>query len=92
MFALLTSLQVAVVLACINHCFSSDLQESVMAAETKQTCYEGSSVDSFQFYLQQSGEHEAMLRCVQNILPGEMKRYKREMLEVHFVCFILKLL
>ncbi|KAM8749688.1 histamine N-methyltransferase A-like [Acanthopagrus schlegelii] len=45
-----------------------------MAAETKQTCYEGSSVDSFQFYLQQSGEHEAMLQCVQNILPGEMKR------------------
>ncbi|XP_073329543.1 histamine N-methyltransferase A-like [Pagrus major] len=45
-----------------------------MAAETKQTCYEGSSVDSFQFYLEQSGEHEAMLQCVRNILPGEMKR------------------
>lgn len=46
-------------------------KESVMAA---QTCYEGSSVQSFQFYLEQSGEHEAMLQCVRKILPGEYKR------------------
>ncbi|XP_037646352.1 histamine N-methyltransferase A-like isoform X2 [Sebastes umbrosus] len=39
-----------------------------------QTCYEGSSVQSFQFYLEQSGEHEAMLQCVRKILPGEYKR------------------
>ncbi|XP_039673041.1 histamine N-methyltransferase A-like isoform X2 [Perca fluviatilis] len=45
-----------------------------MAAEAKQTCYEGSSVQSFQFYLEHSGEHEAILQCVHNILPGEFKR------------------
>lgn len=74
-----------IVIAYINHCYSSDLQESVMAAETKQTCYEGSSVDSFQFYLKHSGEHEAMLQSVHNILPGLMKRYKRETQEVQLV-------
>ncbi|XP_040913688.1 histamine N-methyltransferase A-like [Toxotes jaculatrix] len=45
-----------------------------MAAEAKQTCYEGSSVQSFQFYLEQSGEHKAILQCVHSILPGEFKR------------------
>ncbi|XP_071353206.1 histamine N-methyltransferase A-like [Trachinotus anak] len=45
-----------------------------MAAEAKQTCYEGSSVQSFQFYLEKSGEHKAILECVQSILPGEFKR------------------
>nr|XP_046260171.1 histamine N-methyltransferase-like [Scatophagus argus] len=45
-----------------------------MAAKAKQTCYEGSSVQSFQFYLEHSGEHEAILQCVHNILPGEFKR------------------
>ncbi|XP_074551349.1 histamine N-methyltransferase-like [Halichoeres trimaculatus] len=45
-----------------------------MAEETKQTCYEGSSVQSFQFYLQHSGEHEAILKCAHDILPGEFQR------------------
>ncbi|XP_049905105.1 histamine N-methyltransferase A-like isoform X1 [Epinephelus moara] len=48
--------------------------ESVMAAEAKQSCYEGSSVQSFQFYLEHSGEHEAILQFVHNSLPGEFKR------------------
>ncbi|XP_059199676.1 histamine N-methyltransferase A-like [Centropristis striata] len=43
-------------------------------AEEKQTCYEGSSVQSFQFYLEHSGEHKAILQCVHNLLPGEFKR------------------
>ncbi|XP_023280623.1 histamine N-methyltransferase A-like isoform X1 [Seriola lalandi dorsalis] len=50
------------------------LQGSAMAAEAKQSCYEGSAVQSFQFYLEKSGEHEAILQCVQSILPGEFKR------------------
>ncbi|XP_042351168.1 histamine N-methyltransferase-like [Plectropomus leopardus] len=45
-----------------------------MAAEAKQTCYEGSSVQSFKFYLEHSGEHEAILQFVHNSLPGELKR------------------
>lgn len=45
-----------------------------MAAEARQPCYDGSSVQNFQFYLKHSGEHEAVLQCVRNILPGEMKR------------------
>ncbi|KAG8000764.1 Carnosine N-methyltransferase 2 [Nibea albiflora] len=45
-----------------------------MAAEAKQTCYEGSSVESFQFYLEHSGEHKAILQHIQDILPGEFKR------------------
>ncbi|KAJ4933236.1 hypothetical protein JOQ06_030069 [Pogonophryne albipinna] len=48
--------------------------ESVMAAEAKQTCYEGSCVQSFQFYLEHSGEHEAIMQCVHNVLPGEFQR------------------
>lgn len=58
------------------------LQESVMAAEAKQTCYEGSDVESFQFYLKHSGEHEAILQCVHNILPGLLKRYKKKSWEL----------
>lgn len=54
------------------------LQESIMAAEAKQTCYEGSSVQSFQFYLEHSGEHKIVLQCVHDILPGEFKRYKKK--------------
>lgn len=50
------------------------LQELVMAAGAKQTCYEGSSVQSFQFYLENSGEHKAILQYVQDALPGEFKR------------------
>ncbi|XP_037542045.1 histamine N-methyltransferase A [Nematolebias whitei] len=45
-----------------------------MAAEAKHTCYEGCSVSSFQFYLEKSGEHAAVLKGVQTILPGEFKR------------------
>uniref|UniRef100_A0A665UXU9 Histamine N-methyltransferase A-like n=1 Tax=Echeneis naucrates TaxID=173247 RepID=A0A665UXU9_ECHNA len=40
----------------------------------KQTCYEGSTVQSFQFYLEKSGEHKAILQCVHSLLPGEFKR------------------
>lgn len=47
-----------------------------MAAEAKQTCYEGSAVQSFQFFLQHSGEHEAVLQRLEHFLPGEFKRYK----------------
>ncbi|XP_070694290.1 histamine N-methyltransferase A-like [Pempheris klunzingeri] len=45
-----------------------------MAVEAKQTCYEGSVVRNFQFYLEHSGEHSAILQGVHNILPGELKR------------------
>ncbi|XP_070770883.1 histamine N-methyltransferase-like [Enoplosus armatus] len=45
-----------------------------MAAEAKQTCYEGSSVQSFRFFLEHSGEHKAILQSVHDILPGEFKR------------------
>lgn len=50
------------------------LQESAMA---EQTCYEGSAVQSFQFYLEHSGEHKAILQHIPDILPGEFKRYRR---------------
>lgn len=49
-----------------------------MAAEPKQSCYEGSGVSSFQFYLERSGEHDAILRCVRDFLPQEFKRYKKQ--------------
>lgn len=45
-----------------------------MAGERKDTCYDGSCVQSFQFYLEKSGEHKAILQCVHDILPGEFKR------------------
>ncbi|XP_041663640.1 histamine N-methyltransferase-like [Cheilinus undulatus] len=45
-----------------------------MAEETKQTCYEGSYVHSFQFYLEHSGEHKAILKCANNVLPAEFQR------------------
>ncbi|XP_060944798.1 histamine N-methyltransferase A-like isoform X2 [Limanda limanda] len=45
-----------------------------MAAEAKQTCYEGSAVQSFQFYLEHSGEHEAIVQGVHSILPAQFKR------------------
>ncbi|KAI9538323.1 hypothetical protein NQZ68_016365 [Dissostichus eleginoides] len=53
---------------------SYETHESVMAAEAKKTCYEGSCVQSFQFYLEHSGEHEAIMQCVHNVLPGEFQR------------------
>ncbi|XP_026233010.1 histamine N-methyltransferase-like [Anabas testudineus] len=45
-----------------------------MAAEARQTCYEGSAVQSFHFFLEHSGEHKAILQCVHKVLPGEFKR------------------
>ncbi|KAM4731967.1 histamine N-methyltransferase A-like [Anableps anableps] len=45
-----------------------------MSAETKHTCYEGCNVNIFQLYLQKSGEHAAILKCLQNALPAEFKR------------------
>ncbi|CAJ1071324.1 histamine N-methyltransferase-like [Xyrichtys novacula] len=50
------------------------LEESVMAEETKQTCYEGNSVQSFQFYLQHSGEHDAILKTAHDVLPAQFQR------------------
>lgn len=49
-----------------------------MAAETKHSCYEGAYVNSFQFYLERSGEHKAILQCVQQVLPREFKRYNKK--------------
>lgn len=54
------------------------LQESVMAAEAQHTCYEGDSVRMFRFYLEHSGEHKAVVRCVNSVLAGEFKRYSRK--------------
>ncbi|KAL6100601.1 hnmt [Pungitius sinensis] len=45
-----------------------------MALDAKTTCYDGSCSQSFQFYLQHSGEHEAIFKCLHDILPGEFKR------------------
>lgn len=45
-----------------------------MSAEAKHTCYEGCNVNIFQFYLQKSGEHAAILECLQNVLPAEFQR------------------
>lgn len=44
-----------------------------MASE-EMSCYEGASVQSFQFYLNHSGEHEAMLKCLRDLLPAEFRR------------------
>ncbi|XP_029967936.1 histamine N-methyltransferase A-like [Salarias fasciatus] len=49
-----------------------------MASEAQQTCYEGDTVDKFQFYLQQSGEHQAMIKAVHNLLPQEFQRIAKE--------------
>ena len=48
-----------------------------MAAEAKQTCYEGSEVQTFQFYLEQSGEHQAIVQSLHSLLPAQFKRYTR---------------
>lgn len=65
-------------LMCMLYMFmwflTSASQELTMAAETKQTCYEGGSVQSFQFYLEHSGEHEAILKSVRAVLPGAIKK------------------
>ncbi|KAF6723395.1 Histamine N-methyltransferase [Oryzias melastigma] len=45
-----------------------------MAADANHTCYDITTVDHFQFYLEQSGEHSAILQGVQNILPKEFQR------------------
>lgn len=45
-----------------------------MAAEAQHTCYEGDNVHNFQFYLEHSGEHKALMQCVNNLLAREFKR------------------
>ncbi|KAM6955431.1 histamine N-methyltransferase A-like [Lycodopsis pacificus] len=45
-----------------------------MAVDPKTTCYDDTRAQSFQFYLQHSGEHKAILQSLHNILPGEFKR------------------
>ncbi|XP_037345484.2 histamine N-methyltransferase A-like [Pungitius pungitius] len=45
-----------------------------MAVDPKTTCYDGSCSQSFQFYLQHSGEHEAIFKCLHDLLPGEFRR------------------
>ena len=50
------------------------LQESVMAANGKQTCYEGRILQNYQVYLEQSGLHKRILQGVHHILLGEFKR------------------
>ncbi|XP_074515857.1 histamine N-methyltransferase-like [Sebastes fasciatus] len=45
-----------------------------MAAEAHQTCYEGSIVQNFLFYLEQSGDHKIILQFLHHILPGQFKR------------------
>ncbi|XP_072301273.1 histamine N-methyltransferase-like [Eucyclogobius newberryi] len=46
-----------------------------MAADKKvETCYKDCCAQSFNFYLENSGEHEAILQCVHSVLPGEFKR------------------
>ncbi|XP_043987245.1 histamine N-methyltransferase-like [Gambusia affinis] len=44
-----------------------------MSAET-HTCYEGCNVNIFPFYLEKSGEHAAIVKCLQNVLPAEFQR------------------
>uniref|UniRef100_A0A8C6UPU4 Histamine N-methyltransferase n=1 Tax=Neogobius melanostomus TaxID=47308 RepID=A0A8C6UPU4_9GOBI len=38
------------------------------------TCDHGSCVHNFQLYLEHSGEHQAMLQCMNSVLPAEFKR------------------
>uniref|UniRef100_A0A3Q4HZ47 Histamine N-methyltransferase-like n=1 Tax=Neolamprologus brichardi TaxID=32507 RepID=A0A3Q4HZ47_NEOBR len=38
------------------------------------TCYEGDTVHIFQFYLEHSGDHKAIMQCVNNLLAREFKR------------------
>lgn len=45
-----------------------------MAAEKKWTCYDGQCVQNFQFYLEHSGEHQAIVQSLNSLLPGEFKR------------------
>ncbi|KAJ4933234.1 hypothetical protein JOQ06_030067 [Pogonophryne albipinna] len=45
-----------------------------MAANGKQTCYEGRILQNYQVYLEQSGLHKRILQGVHHILLGEFKR------------------
>ncbi|KAM6955430.1 histamine N-methyltransferase A-like [Lycodopsis pacificus] len=45
-----------------------------MAVDPKTTCYDDTRAQSFQSYLQQSGQHKAVLRSLHKVLPGEFKR------------------
>lgn len=53
-----------------------------MTSGEQQTCYEGDAVDSFQFYLQHSGEHQAMIEMIHNLLPQEFQRIAKEKKEL----------
>ncbi|XP_054643510.1 histamine N-methyltransferase-like isoform X2 [Dunckerocampus dactyliophorus] len=45
-----------------------------MATEAKRSSFEGNKVESFQLYLQHSGEHEYVLQFLMKYLPAEFKR------------------
>ncbi|XP_068594110.1 histamine N-methyltransferase-like [Cebidichthys violaceus] len=45
-----------------------------MAVDPKTTFFDGACAQSYQVFLQQSGDHKAILQCLHNILPGEFKR------------------
>ncbi|XP_051937497.1 histamine N-methyltransferase-like isoform X2 [Hippocampus zosterae] len=45
-----------------------------MEARTKSTIFEGSAARVFQFYLQNSDEHTAVVRFLEDHLPAEFKR------------------
>lgn len=49
-----------------------------MTSGAPQTCYEGECVENFQFYLQHSGEHQAVIDSLQNFLPQEFQRIAKE--------------
>uniref|UniRef100_A0A3Q2Z8T5 Histamine N-methyltransferase n=1 Tax=Hippocampus comes TaxID=109280 RepID=A0A3Q2Z8T5_HIPCM len=49
-----------------------------MDTKTKSTIYEGSAARVFQFYLQNSDEHTAVVRFLEEHLPGEFKRYQND--------------
>lgn len=46
----------------------------VMEEQRSQSCYEGSVIEHFHFYLEESKEHEVCLRFLQDILPSTFKR------------------
>lgn len=60
-----------------------------MAEEGNSTCYDITTVDHFQLYLEKSGEHSAILQSVQSVLPKNFRGATRE--EVwwcHFEMFV----
>uniref|UniRef100_A0A3P9LZZ2 Histamine N-methyltransferase n=1 Tax=Oryzias latipes TaxID=8090 RepID=A0A3P9LZZ2_ORYLA len=49
-----------------------------MAEEGNSTCYDITTVDHFQLYLEKSGEHSAILQSVQSVLPKNFRGATRE--------------